>query len=88
MAEPEKVEPLKPYYPDQCCGDGYCIDELGVHGATREHVESMSKYLANRDRLIRAETWDECSEQTHMCECALGPHIQHPANPYRTQESP
>lgn len=34
--------PWSAYYPDQCCRDGYCIAEIGVHGLS----QADAKFIA------------------------------------------
>lgn len=46
--------------------------------------ETFQKYADEDINDARIEAWDACVDAASLCECALGPHIEHPANPYRS----
>jgi hypothetical protein len=45
------ILPLAICWPDQCCPDGYCIDEIHLHSVDRATAEEVAKAVG---RLVDA----------------------------------
>lgn len=46
-------------YPGQCCDDGHCVDDIGVHKVSRDDAEFIVKKVAEREAAARNEAFDE-----------------------------
>ena len=48
---------------------------------------AIEEVIAARMNIASAAAWDACAEESVLCECALGPHVEHSANPYRADST-
>lgn len=54
VTEPASVATPGICHPDQCCGDGYCVIEYGLHGVTRDVAEQVVEHVGDHiNRLTR-----------------------------------